>query len=94
MRDQAGSCDKQSSYGGFEMNPFLAHERAMSSIDESINKMKDTVIHISKQRDTLYASLIEYGLDFTDEKTARAEFGNHAVDRELRRRAAIKKAEE
>lgn len=33
-----------------------------------------------------------YALDFTDEKQARAEFGDAAVDRELQRRAIVAKA--
>ena len=36
--------------------------------------------------------LNQYALPFTDEKEARAEFGDLAVDRELVRRAAIAKA--
>lgn len=33
-----------------------------------------------------------YALDFTDERQARAEFGDASVDRELQRRAIVAKA--
>jgi len=40
----------------------------------------------------LLEALQQYGIGFTDESAARAEFGDYEVDRELRRRAAIAKA--
>lgn len=40
----------------------------------------------------LLEALQQYGIGFTDESSARAEFGDYAVDRELKRRAAIAKA--
>lgn len=40
----------------------------------------------------LLEALQQYGIDFTNEEAARAEFGDRQVDRELMRRAAIAKA--
>lgn len=40
----------------------------------------------------LLEALQQYGIGFTDESAARAEFGDYEVDRELKRRAAIAKA--
>ena len=40
----------------------------------------------------LLEALQQYGIGFSDEAAARAEFGNYEVDRELKRRAAIAKA--
>lgn len=40
----------------------------------------------------LLDALQQYGIGFTDESAARAEFGDYEVDRELKRRAAISKA--
>ena len=40
----------------------------------------------------LLDALQQYGIGFTDEAAARAEFGDYEVDRELKRRAAIAKA--
>ena len=40
----------------------------------------------------LLDALQQYGIDFTDEAAARAEFGDVQVDRELKRRAAIARA--
>ena len=40
----------------------------------------------------LLEALQQYGIGFTDESAARAEFGDYEVDRELKRRAAITRA--
>ena len=40
----------------------------------------------------LLEALQQYGIGFSDEAAARAEFGDHEVARELKRRAAIAKA--
>jgi hypothetical protein len=51
-------------------------------------------VHFYKvQRDELLSCVQKYDLPFTDDKQARAEFGDAAVERELFRRAAIAKAE-
>jgi hypothetical protein len=60
-----------------------------SSIEEPAQLANTVLIAAAPE---LLEALNQYALAFTDQKEARAEFGDLAVDRELVRRAAIAKA--
>lgn len=51
--------------------------------------IRDDNLRLTSQRDELLSALESYGLPFDNEKLARAEFGDGAVDREMNRRAVI-----
>lgn len=62
----------------------------MISATESGNGAADTIKALSGKCDELLAALNLFALDIGDDlDAARAEFGQDAVDRELKRRAAI-----
>mgnify|MGYP006372405023 CR=1 FL=1 len=73
---------------GFELYDALAMDlHAMTYAEQCVAAVRAK----SAEADLLEA-LQQYGIGFTDESAARAEFGDYEVDRELRRRAAIAKA--
>lgn len=73
---------------GFELYDALAMDlHAMTYAEQCVAAVRAK----SAEADLLEA-LQQYGIGFTDESAARAEFGDYEVDRELRRRAAIARA--
>ena len=73
---------------GFELYDALAMDlHAMTYAEQCV-----AAVCAKSAEAELLEALQQYGIGFSDEATARAEFGDYEVDRELKRRVAIAKA--
>ena len=73
---------------------FIYGDLIRKGVDDALPKAQELTANarlIAAAPDLLEA-LHQYGIGFTDESAARAEFGDYEVDRELKRREAISKA--